>query len=93
MCHRPISSTFGKGVSGGWRGGEGAVHPFLGTIAVSRASSIPLHTNTERGGAGRPGLRSAPKAEAEHCVDCTPRPPCKSVWGAEKGGADTGCSG
>ena len=56
----PTSSVIGKGCqeAGGlgrafflWRSGEGAVHPVPGTIAVSRASSIPLHTNTERGGA------------------------------------------
>lgn len=62
------------------------MHPVPGTIAVSRASSIPLHTNTERGGAAGTQER-APKAGAEHWVDCTPRSHCKRVWGAEKQGA------
>lgn len=40
-----------------WHGGEGAVYPVPGTIAVSNASSIPLHTNTERGGAAGAQVR------------------------------------
>lgn len=49
------------------------MYPVLGTIAVSRESSIPLHTNTERGGAagaqeGAPEARAS--QQAEHQVDC-----------------------
>lgn len=63
------------------------MYPVLGTIAVSRESSIPLHTNTERGGAagaqeGAPEARAS--QQAEHQVDCIPQATLQA-WGGGSG--------
>lgn len=61
------------------------MHPVPGTIAVSRASSIPLHTNIERGGAAGTQERR-PKAGAEHWVGCTPQATLQARVGCREAG-------